>query len=308
MITARFLAIARSSLLFAVILFAQPAAGEFGFPGDVSLRLDDSSNRARREQYRFRFKPEFSFNEQWSVHAFVATGAAFPSAYNTFGGRDDINVRRFFGRWAAGNNKVEFGVIPPYKGRVSSTGLSDEGWIRGVRGVVAIGDDRLELVAGDLSDLRASNALSEPFDLNFFELEYSGRINEFLTYELGGERMLDENYVRTELRLTTRRDIAWSVELVHGFKSDSTKSVFSALAPFNLESGELEWFTYYAYVPREFGERAVLTEDFLSFGNALGILFEYRWSGLERIKWFAEFETGEVRDRGKIGLEIGFGG
>ena len=294
-------------LLLAACMLAKNAAGEFLYDGDISLRLDDSSNSSRREQYRVRFKPGFVFDEQWSMHAFVATGVSFSSAYNTFGGRDELHVRRLFGRLTRGNNKLEFGAIPPYKGRVSSTGLSDEGWIRGVRGVVALGDDRLEFVAGDLSDLRASNALSSPFDLNFYEVEYSGRVNDVVSYEFGGERMLDENYVRAEIRLTSQSDVAWSAEVVHGFDSNSAKSVLSVLAPFSFEHGELEWFTYYAYVPQEFGLRAILTEDFLGFGHAFGTVVGYQSKNLARIKWFAELESGESRTRAKVGVEIGFG-
>ena len=295
--------------IFLVLVFLSSgiAAGAFQHEGDVSMRYDDRSDRPSREQYRLRWWPQFDFGNQWSVHAYVATGAAFPSAYNTFGGEDDLNVRRLFGRWANGDNKLEFGVIPPYKGRVSSTGLSDEGWIRGVRGVVALGDDRLEFVVGDLNDLRASRAFSSPFDLNYYEVEWSGRFNDTISYELGGERMLGENYVRTELRLTTRSEYSWSAEVVHSFKSNSTKSTISFLAPFSYDHGQLEWFTYYSYVPIEFGARAILTEDFLGFDHALGSKLEYRHSSLARVKWFAEFETGDARDRVKLGFELDFG-
>ena len=298
----------RAVLLLAIVLHAGTAAAEFRHEGDVSLRYDDRSDRPSREQYRVRWSPEFDFGNQWSVHAYVATGAAFPSAYNTFGEGGDLNVRRLFGRWTDGDHKLEFGVIPPFKGRVSSTGLSDEGWIRGVRGVFALGGDRLEFVVGDLNDLRASNAFSSPFELNYYEVEYSGEFNDRISYELGGERMLGENYLRTELRLTNRSDLAWSAEFVYGFKSNSTKSTLGVLAPFSFGHGELEWFTYYSYVPLEFGARAILTEDFLGFDHALGALFEYRHSGLERVKWFAEFEAGDARNRVKLGLEVDFGG
>ena len=295
-------------VLLALLLHAGTAGAEFRHDGDVSLRYDDRSDRPSREQYRVRLSPRFSFDSAWSVHAYIATGAAFPSAYNTFGEGNDLNVRRLFGRWANGDHKLEFGVIPPFKGRVSSTGLSDEGWIRGVRGVFALDDDRLEFVVGDLDDLRASNAFSAPFDLNYYEVEYSGQFNDLVSYEFGGERMLGENYVRTELRLTTGSDLTWSAEFVHSFKSDSTKSTLSILAPFAFAHGELEWFTYYSYVPLEFGARAVLTEDFLGFDHALGTLFEYRHSRLERVKWFADFEAGDARNRVKLGLEVDFGG
>lgn len=298
----------RTVFLVAIVLHAGTAAAEFRHEGDVSIRYDDRSDRPSREQYRVRWSPEFDFGNQWSVHAYVATGAAFPSAYNTFGEGGDLNVRRLFGRWTNGDHKLELGVIPPFKGRVSSTGLSDEGWIRGVRGVFALGNDRLEFVAGDLNDLRAANAFSSPLDLNYYEVEYSGQFNDRISYELGGERMLGENYLRTELRLTSRSDFAWSAEFVYGFKSNSTKSTLSFLAPFSFGHGELEWFTYYSYVPLEFGARAILTEDFLGFDHALGTLFEYRHSRLARVKWFAEFEAGDARNRVKLGFEVDFGG
>ena len=307
-------AIVRHSILLVGLLgtvtavLPRSAFAEFRHEGDISLRYDDRSNRPSREQYRFRWEPEYRLGEHWSVNAYVATGAAFPSAYNTFGERDDLHVRRLFGRWTQGDHKLEFGALPPYKGRVSSTGLSDEGWIRGIRGVFAIGDDRLEFVAGDLSDLRASNALSSPYDLNYYEVEYSGNLNASLSYEVGAERMFDENYARTELRWRMKSDYVWSAEVVHGFKSGATKNVLSFLAPFSLRHGDLEWFTYYSYVPVDFGARAVLTEDFLSFDHAFGTLLEYRDSRLERVKWFAELETGDARDRIKLGFELDFGG
>ena len=295
-------------LLLGTALHSGAAAAEFRQEGDVSIRYDDRSDRPSREQYRVRWSPEFSFSSQWSVHAYVATGAAFPSAYNTFGENDDLNVRRLFGRWTDGEHKLEFGVIPPFKGRVSSTGLSDEGWIRGVRGVFALGSDRLEFVVGDLNDLRASHAFSSAFDLNYYEVEYSGQFSDTVSYELGGERMLGENYLRTELRITNRSDLAWSAEFVHGFDSNSTTSTLCFLAPFSFWHGELEWFTYYSYVPLDFGARAILTEDFLGFDHALGTLAEYRHSALKRVKWFAELETGDARNRVKLGLEVDFGG
>ena len=120
--------------------------------------------------------------------------------------------------------------------------------------------------------------------------------------------MLGENYVRTELRLTTRSEYSWSAEIVHAFQSNSTKSTVSFLVPFSFAHGQLEWFTYYSYVPGEFGARAILTEDFLGFDHALGTQFEYRHAMLERVKWFAEFETGDARDRVKLGFELDFGG
>ena len=294
--------------LVLVLLSSGITAGEFQHEGDVSVRYDNRSDRPSREQYRLRWWPKFDFENQWSVHAYVATGAAFPSAYNTFGGSDELNVRRLFGRWADGGHKLEFGVIPPYKGRVSSTGLSDEGWIRGVRGVIAFRDDRLEIVVGDLNSLRASRAFSSPLELNYFEVEWSGRLNDVISYELGGERMLEENYLRTELRLTTRSDYAWSAEFVHSLTSNSTKSTISFLAPFSYQHGQLKWFTYYSYVPLEFGARAILTEDFLGFDHALGTKLEYRHSRLKRVKWFAEFEIGDARNRVKLGFEFDFGG
>ena len=297
-----------SLFLGAALACGGTAGAEFRHEGDVSVRYDDRSDRPSREQYRVRWSPEYVFKERWSIHAYVATGAAFPSAYNTFGQSGDLNVRRLFGRWSNGDNKVEFGVIPPFKGRVSSTGLSDEGWLRGARGVLALGADRLELVVGDLNDLRAANAFSAPFELNYYEVEYSGQFNDAVSYELGGERMLDENYLRTELRLTSRSEFSWTAEFVHAFKSNATKSTVSFLAPFALSHGELEWFTYYSYVPLEFGGRAILTEDFLGFDHALGTLFEYRHAGLERVKWFAELEVGDARDRVKLGFEMDFGG
>jgi hypothetical protein len=70
----------RAGLLLAIVLCAGAAGAEFRHEGDISLRYDDRSSRPAREQYRLRWSPGYAFGEQWSVHAYVATGAAFPSA------------------------------------------------------------------------------------------------------------------------------------------------------------------------------------------------------------------------------------
>lgn len=71
-----------------------------------------------------------------SIHLFVATGDDFTSLNNTFGDSNDLNVRRLFYRIENKRGKIEIGSIPPFKGRVSSTGLSGDGWIKGVRGIL----------------------------------------------------------------------------------------------------------------------------------------------------------------------------
>ena len=168
---------------FLAMCASVPCAAQFDYSGDISIRMDERSDRSFRSQYRFRFKPEYDFGNGWSVHGFVATGDKFDSAYNTIDDNDDdIYLRRLFARYERGDSKLEAGVIPPYKGRVSSTGLSKEGWIRGLRGVWGAKRGAFEVVVGDLEDSRAKSALTGDFDVNYIEVEYSGRLNDSVDF------------------------------------------------------------------------------------------------------------------------------
>ena len=246
-------------LLLATGFYAAPGAADFSHRSDLSVRLDGGSDRSLRGQYRLRLRPALSFGDAWSLHGFVATGREFKSAYDTIDDDVVVHVRRLFARLERDGGKLEVGVVPPYKGRVSSTGLSKEGWLRGARIVRALPSGALEFVVGDLSDLRAKTALSSPFDVDYYEVEYSGRLGGTWSFEIGGESMFGDRFVRGELRYRSRREVDWAAELVRNLSVDSSKVVFSASKRFSGPASGVEWFSYYTYTGSEFGLRAELS-------------------------------------------------
>ena len=102
---------------------------------DTQLRFDDRSGRDERYQYRVRFYPSIIFDDDkmWSFNFFAATGGDFSSSHNTFSDADvdPFYLRRAYLRHENAQGKTEIGILPTYKGRVSSTGLSKDGWIAG---------------------------------------------------------------------------------------------------------------------------------------------------------------------------------
>ena len=295
----------RFALAFAVLCVSAPCVAQFDYKGDVSLRIDERSDRSFRSQYRFRLKPEYDFGNGWSAHGFVATGDQFDSAYNTIGDNDDkIYVRRLFARYERGDSKLEAGAIPPYKGRVSSTGLSKEGWIRGLRGVWGTQRGAFEVVVGDLEDSRASRALSGDFAVNYIEVEYSGRLNDSRTLEIGGEELFDDNFIRGEIRYLAKSQAYWALELIYNTSEAESQVILSTRRDIDRPRGPIEWFTYYSYTGSQFGQRAELSEDFVDVGHSIATKFKGGVFSLERLEWFADVEFYEGTSRLKAGFEF----
>ncbi|MDA0978148.1 MAG: hypothetical protein O3B72_06305 [Proteobacteria bacterium] len=281
------------------------SAGEFVHAGDLSIRLDDTSKRALRTQYRVRYRPALHMNDQWSLHGTIATGDEFESAYNTLGESDQaLNLRRLFLRYTDLETRVEFGVVPPVKGFASSVGLSKEGWIRGMRVVSTRPQAQIEFVMGDLSDLSANHAFSNAWALSYLELEYSARIDERWTFELAAEEIFRDRFVRSEIRYTTGSGSIIAAEVIHNVDARDHKIVVSASRQTDWFDREIEWFTYYTYTGSGFGARADLSEDFLEIGHALATRLEGEFSTGQRLGWFVEIELYEAQTRLKAGLSI----
>lgn len=97
---------------------------------------------------------------------FAAKGNDFSSSHNTLddGQADLFYIRRLYLRHQNANGKTEIGILPTYKGRVSSTGLSKDGRIAGLRHVANLRYGKFEVVLGELADTQASRALNAPDD------------------------------------------------------------------------------------------------------------------------------------------------
>lgn len=289
------------------VVATSAARAEFELDGDVSLRYDDTSQSGDRTQYRVRAKAGYAFDDTISLHTFIATGADFSSAYNTVDDNDDeIHVRRLYLRLENDRGKLELGTIPTYKGRVSSTGLSENGWLKGLRGVLRRGSAEWEIVLGELSDPLARDALSPADELNFVEFEYSASLTEAWSYELSFEHMLDDEFLRAELRYESAANAIYSVEAIHNAGASAGKFVAGMERTFNIGDLPVDWYIYYAYVETGFGPRAELTEDFLDFGHAVANEFSSAIADSDRLSWFVKAEVYESQIRGQIGIEFTF--
>ena len=132
----------------------------------------------------------FGDDKLGSFNIVAATGDNFSSSHNTIddGNADSFYLRRAFLRHENDQGKTEIGILPTFKGRVSSTGLSKDGWVAGLRHVVNVSHGKFEVVLGELTDTPASRALNASDEFNYIELEYSGSLNRQTSIEFSFER------------------------------------------------------------------------------------------------------------------------
>lgn len=301
--------IVRISLSVIFLLFWSISFGvfaDFSQKLDVQFRFDDRSNRQVRYQYRARYYPEFQFNESWSGHGFAVTGDEFSSSHNTLddGEADSVYLRRLYARHSGKYGKTEVGFIPTFKGRISSTGLSKDGWIAGVRHVRQLtSNNQLEVVVGQLDDLDPANALNAPDEIDYIEIEYSARMDKQNSYEFSFERMTDGNFLRTEYRYRPTADAVLFAELVKRVDRDRTKILFGLDMPFTIGDYEIETFSYYAYVSENYGQRADLIEDFLGVGHGISAEFSGDFTS-SQLAWFVRYDLVESRSRILAGVKF----
>ncbi|GLR72096.1 hypothetical protein GCM10007852_30040 [Agaribacter marinus] len=259
---------------------------------DVQLRADDRSGRDLRYQYRVRYYPSVSFSDSLSVNGFVVTGDDFSSSHNTIddSSADHFYLRRAFVRHSGDYGKTEVGIIPTFKGRVSSSGLSKDGWIQGIRHVRNTGNKgQFELVAGELNNVDPRKAIDAPNTIDYLEAEYSASYNEQISYEFSLERMTSANFMRTELRYAYAESHTAFAELVKRADATKIKTVLGVEGEFRSKDKPYEYFVYYSYVSDDFGLKAELTEDFLGTGHGFSAEIESSFS-FAPLNWFIRFD------------------
>ena len=273
-------------------------AATWGHKLDLQVRADDRSGEALRYQYRARYYPSLAFSERWSAHSFLVTGDEFGSSHNTLddGAADFVYMRRVYLRHQGAYGKTEVGVIPTYKGRVSSTGLSKDGWIKGLRHVRDLPRSKVEVVIGQLDSVDPADALETPSEIDYVEVEYSAQIDDATSYELSAERMTQANFLRGELRREFSSNFTGFVEVVARLDASRTKFILGSDSTVNVFGSETELSAYYAYVSEDFGLRADLTEDFLGTGHGLSLELSSSF-GETAWDWFLRFDGTEDRSR-----------
>jgi len=199
---------------------------------------------------------------------------------------------------------LELGVIPPYKGRVSSTGLAKDGWITGLRLVLFTpAGHAWDVVVGDLSDFDRPGQWQGGQALNYAELEFTSNDQSPWRYELAAEYLLDDRFIRTELRYQTASGWEFNFELVNRF-SASTKMVAGLTKTWGSAGKPTEIYAYYSYVPPGFGQRAELTEDFVDYGHSWVMETDTQISS--RLSWFTKTEHVKDNWRLQLGLSLEF--
>lgn len=232
----------------------------FKAPLNAQLRFDERSSKDPRTQYRIRWYPQYNFsNSSWSFNGFVSTGDDFSGSHNTISARhsDHFYLRRAYLRSQSATFRIECGVIPTYKGKVSSSGLSKNGFIKGIRLVSeAYSGAELELVLGGLDDTSAKRAMDAPKKLDYFELELSTEINDYSSYELSFERMTDANFLRSEYRLSpaTNKHTELYLEWIKRLDNEDDKIVLGVDSIVNLGNRPFELQGYYTYVSNDIGK------------------------------------------------------
>lgn len=293
--------------------FADPLSPSFSQKLDIQLRYDERSNRPSREQYRLRYYPSVALTSAWSLNSFVVTGDDFSSSHNTFGSdnTDYLYARRLYLRHENDYGKTELGVIPTYKGRVSSTGLSKDGWITGIRHVRQLANDTaIEVVTGQLANAEASEAFNIGGEDGYFEIEYSAKMGQRHSYEASFEKMLGGTFARGEYRFRVNEEDTAFVELVQRIDENAAKVVVGtsgefAASAFNT-SYPIEYFAYYSYINSDFGERAELIEDFLGTGHGGSLEFSGVLSEKHDVEWFVRADVVDSVSRLLAGVKLSF--
>ena len=303
-----------NALLTAYFVFPVSANTEvFSQKLDIQIRYDNRSNRPSREQYRLRYYPSLSVSDAWSIKSFVVTGDDFSSSHNTFGSdsTDYIYARRLFMRHEGDYGKTEIGVIPTFKGRVSSTGLSKDGWITGVRHVRTLkNNSALEVVIGQLGNAQADQAFTFGNEDEYVEIEYSARMNQRHSYEASIERMVSGSFIRGEYRYRLNDQDTAFIELVQRVDNPAEKLVIGASGEFTLFTStspySIEYFAYYSYIDDDFGARAELIEDFLGTGHGGSIEFSGVVSETHDLEWFVRTDVVGSVSRLLAGIKLSF--
>lgn len=277
---------------------------------NAQLRFDERSGKDPRTQYRLRWYPQYNFsNSTWSLNGFVSTGDDFSGSHNTISASysDHFFLRRVYLRYQSTSFRTEFGVIPTYKGKVSSSGLSKNGFIKGIRLVSEpYSGAELELVVGSLDDTSAIRAMDAPKKLDYFELELSTEINDYSSFELSFERMTDSNFLRSEYRLspTANKHTELYLEWIKRLDNEDDKIVLGVDSIFNFGNRPFELQGYYTYVSNDIGLRAELTEDFISTGHGMSLEVKTPLNTNSGFKWVSRFDSFQNNTRFILGIEL----
>lgn len=295
-----------ASVMLILVFVSDAKAVEFQDKLQLELRHDKRSDRDARQQYRLRYYPELNYSDSWSAKAFVATGDNFSASHNTIDSdsADNIYLRHLYLQYQNEQIRTEIGVLPIYKGRVSSSGLDKDGWVKGARLVLSnVNNGLLEFVAGELNDLSAASALNTPDQLNYFEMEYTSKLDAQNSYEFSLERVLETNYVRSEFRHKAADSLCVYLEHVQQFDLSNHKTLIG-IEGHSATFSHFKFNLHYSYTSPEIGMRVRLSEHFIGTGHSLRANFSYSEIFDSPLKLFSRIDLLEGQSRWMLGLSL----
>ena len=286
-------------------------------PTRYDSRIDRDSGELSKDrfQYQLSLRSEVSLlnlgkDGQLSLRSLVGTGGSYTSQWNTLRDRikdemgdQHLNLRQVYTELEFRHWRVQAGVIPPVKGKVSNTSLDKDGWIRGTRVVAPLpAQGRLEVVTGAIDHLEDPNALQTWDAWNYAEVEWTQDIIAGWRTELGYVYLDDETYLRAEVRRTWHFLGDLPLELAtEGLRNLTTPNwAFDVSAV--IKTRWLKTTLEYSHVPETFGLLGRLSNDFFVLGHLGMLAFKGPIGLIDGINWFSKTYLGEASIRANVGL------
>ncbi|BFT31924.1 hypothetical protein D210916BOD24_31000 [Alteromonas sp. D210916BOD_24] len=168
----------------------------------------------------------------------------------------------------------------------------------------------LEVVIGQLGDDQAHSSFTVGGESPYVEIEYSAKMRQRHSYEIGAERMLRGSFLRSEYRYRFSEKNTVFIEMVQRVDASAAKWVIGTSGEFSLSNKyftyPVEYFAYYANIDKAFGPRAQLIEDFIGTGHSGSVEFTGYLSQQHNLEWFLRGDVVDSVSRILIGIKLSF--
>lgn len=214
----------------------------------------------------------------------------------------ELAVRQLYLHYVNHIGRLSFGVIPPVKEFVSNTSMDSDGWIRGARVVIYVGQGgELEAVTGAVDRLNQPSVFQSPTRWNYHELEWTQAWWQNLRTELGAMLLTKSNILRSELRYgfngVFNSHVEISGELLHDFK---VKRIAYDLM-LQIKKNDYRLRLEYSSIDEQFGMLGTLVNDYFSLGTVTMVAIDGP-TYLGKFKWFTRIYRSDTVQRGMLGL------
>ena len=243
------------------------------------------------------------------VVTLIGSGENFTSQWSTLYDREsdeqkplEISMRQLYLHYLGEFGHLSAGVIPPVKDLVSNTSMDSDGWIRGGRVVIYLGEDgELEGVTGAIDRLNQPSVFQTPTRWNYHEVEWTqGWIRDFRT-ELGVMLLKRAKITRGEVRYGLTGPWNAHYELSGEFLFDVKGKRHAYDMMLEIKKSDYRLRLEYSEINERFGLLGRLVNDFFSLGTVKMIALDgpIPWGGL---KWFTRVYHSELVSRGMLGV------